>query len=203
MLKATACRALVLLLLSTCGVDSAQIPLGAPRPALYKTTAISPLVSPTNFAGCNASQISELKQAFKDAALLTSKGININSNWMASLEFFGPPGYIDGGNRSIIQDNFARAAAYQPRWDDWLRNSPTTSAYHITPEPKPYQLLDFCPSFSPNDHWKRRFNMGRQIRNVATICAAMTAIKFLRQLDLSPPRFFGFPTSAAKPMIAV
>jgi hypothetical protein len=24
----------------------------------------------------------------------------------------------------------------------------------------------------------------------------------LRQLDLSPPRFFGFPTSAAEPMIA-
>ncbi|KAJ7899692.1 hypothetical protein B0H13DRAFT_1883779 [Mycena leptocephala] len=64
-----------------------------------------------------------------------------------SLEFFGPPSYIDGGNRSIIQDNFARAAGYQPRWDDWLRNSPTTSAYHVTPEPKPYPLLNFCPLF--------------------------------------------------------
>jgi hypothetical protein len=103
MLKATACRAVALLLLSPCGVDSAQIPWGAPRPALYKTIAMSPLVSPIDFAGCNASQISELKQAFKDAALLASKGININFNSMASLEFFGPPGYIDGGNRSIIQ----------------------------------------------------------------------------------------------------
>jgi hypothetical protein len=64
---------------------------------------MSPLVSPTDFASCNASQITELKQAFKDAALLASKGINIDFNLMASLEFFGPPGYIDGGNRSIIQ----------------------------------------------------------------------------------------------------
>ncbi|KAJ6608106.1 hypothetical protein B0H10DRAFT_2068968, partial [Mycena sp. CBHHK59/15] len=80
---------------------------------------------------------------------------------IAALEFFGGPGFIDGGYRRIIQNNFARAAAYQPKWDDWLKNSyvnltcndpaglcsPAMSAYHVRPEPKPYPLLNFCPLF--------------------------------------------------------
>ncbi|KAJ7889879.1 hypothetical protein B0H14DRAFT_2691161 [Mycena olivaceomarginata] len=119
------------------------------------------LVSPTNFAGCDASQTSQLQQAFKDAALLASKAVKFDINLYASMEFFGAPAYVHGGNHTIIQNNFARAAAYQPRWDDWLRNSylnltcndfagrcgSTTFAYHVDPEPKPYPVLNFCPLF--------------------------------------------------------
>ncbi|KAF7332894.1 Killer toxin subunits alpha/beta [Mycena venus] len=80
---------------------------------------------------------------------------------MASMEFFGAPVYVQGGNHTIIQHNFARAAAYQPRWDDRLRNAylnvtcndpsalcgPSTPAYHVDPEPTPYPVLSFCSLF--------------------------------------------------------
>ncbi|KAJ6556384.1 hypothetical protein B0H19DRAFT_1262451 [Mycena capillaripes] len=118
-------------------------------------------MSATHFDGCDAVQKAQLEQAFKDAAQLGSKGVAINFNWMAALEFFAPPGLIDEGTRKIIQNNFARAAAYQPKSDDWLKNlcvhltcndparlcSSTTTSYHVSPESEPYQLLNFCPLF--------------------------------------------------------
>ncbi|KAJ7351430.1 hypothetical protein DFH08DRAFT_935109 [Mycena albidolilacea] len=136
-------------------------PFAQAERAQIQSQTSTKLVLPTNFAGCDASQTSQLRQAFKDAALLASKAVNFDINLYASMEFFGAPAYVHGGNHTIIQNNFARAAAYQPRWDDWLRNSylnltcndfagrcgSTAFAYHVDPEPKPYPVLNFCPLF--------------------------------------------------------
>lgn len=85
------------------------------------------------------------------ATILSSK-VRRAADWL-EVTFLNP--------HSLTTDNFARAAAYQPRWDDWLRNSylnltcndfagrcgSTTFAYHVDPEPKPYPVLNFCPLF--------------------------------------------------------
>ncbi|KAJ7212759.1 hypothetical protein B0H12DRAFT_378436 [Mycena haematopus] len=129
--------------------------------AVSFTFSPATMISPVDFAGCDTSQKSQLRQAFKDAGNLASKGTNFDINLAASMDFFGAPPFLDGGSRTIIQGNFARAAAYQPRWDDWLRISyinltcndpaelcgPTTFAYRVDPEPRPYPLLNFCPPF--------------------------------------------------------
>ncbi|KAJ7139135.1 hypothetical protein C8R44DRAFT_763944 [Mycena epipterygia] len=162
MFKTTLCL-LAVLTLSTRGERSAvQISWDSRHPN-RPISQIPESVSPTNFGGCDATQKAQLVQAFKDAGVLASKGITIDFNMMAALEFLGAPGYIGPSHRKIIQDNFARAAAYQPRWDDRFRNmyvnltcndpaalcadNPTTSVYHLNPEPKQYPVLNFCPLF--------------------------------------------------------
>lgn len=78
-------------------------PFAQAERAQIQSQTSTKLVSPTNFAGCNASQISQLQQAFKDAALLASKAVNFDTNLYASMEFFGAPAYVHGGNHTIIQ----------------------------------------------------------------------------------------------------
>ncbi|KAF8135841.1 hypothetical protein K438DRAFT_1997317 [Mycena galopus ATCC 62051] len=138
--------------------ETAQMPWNSRR---QTNGTLSATVSPTNWAGCDASQKSQLQQAFKDTALLASKGVNFDVNLMASMEFFGAPIYVQEGNHMIIQNNFARAVTYQPRWNDRLRNrylivtcsdpsalcGPSTPAYHVDPEPTPHPVLNFCPLF--------------------------------------------------------
>ncbi|KAF8198879.1 hypothetical protein K438DRAFT_2016252 [Mycena galopus ATCC 62051] len=158
MLKTTILGLLVVVAKLSRAEETAQMPWDS-RPQTNGT--LSATVSLTNYAGCDASQESQLQQAFKDAALLASKGVNFDTNLMASMEFFGAPFYVQGGNHMIIQNNFGRAATYRPRWDDRLRNrylivtcndpsalcGPSTPAYHVDPEPTPYPVLNFCPLF--------------------------------------------------------
>ncbi|KAJ7183893.1 hypothetical protein C8R46DRAFT_1068113 [Mycena filopes] len=115
----------------------------------------SAIDSPTNFAGCNTTQRSHLERAFLDAIILASKGITVDINSMASMEFFGAPALVWGENHRLIQDNFARAAAY-PQSSlrltcadpaDLCSRDSTTLAYNVDPEPTPHPVINFCPAF--------------------------------------------------------
>ncbi|KAJ7090103.1 hypothetical protein C8R44DRAFT_990745 [Mycena epipterygia] len=87
-------------------------------------TNLSALATLWKFEKCsNQMQIPMINKAFEDAAVLASAvAKDINWNSAGALEFFGPP-----GNNKVfqkrIQDNFARAAVYQPGWLDWFKNS--------------------------------------------------------------------------------
>ncbi|KAJ7654322.1 hypothetical protein B0H17DRAFT_1214361 [Mycena rosella] len=141
---------LTLLILSRRSEGTAQAPWDVRRP--NRTAGVSPAV---HFAGGDAAQRSQLEQALGDAALLASKGIPINFNMYAAMEFFGALGYIIGTSyERIIQDNFARAAPHSTdagyvnlTCDDPAQRcgSPTTAAYNA--ESGAYPALAFCPLF--------------------------------------------------------
>ncbi|KAJ7920391.1 hypothetical protein B0H13DRAFT_1867604 [Mycena leptocephala] len=133
--------------------ETAQMPWDSRR---QTNGTLSATASPTNCAGCDASQQSRLQQAFKDAALLASKGVNFDINLMALMEFFGAPVYVQGGNHMIIQ-------ILPPANNRQLRASSDISAMMGRPTPERRSLAKAVEYAMPDRH--RRYDLRSYDRN--------------------------------------